>query len=51
MNDDKELLDQVAAEFMKAIETKDKAMMVDALTALVLNIQDQDKEQDEQEMT
>lgn len=48
MDDNKDLLDQVAAEFMKAIETKDKALMVEALTALVLNIKDQDEQEDKE---
>lgn len=42
-----ELMDQVCDELMKAFETKDKALLKEALTALVLDIMDQDKAQDE----
>lgn len=42
-----ELLNEVASELMEAIEKKDKKLLIDALTALVLHIQDMDKQQDE----
>lgn len=44
--DDSELLDSAAAEFLEAFEKKDKQMLLDALTALVLHICDEDQEQD-----
>lgn len=50
MNEMDGMLDQVAEEFLKAVETKDKKMMLEALEALVLHIQDMDEEQDQQEM-
>lgn len=46
---DDEIMDKVADEFLHAIETKDKKLMRDALSALVLHIQDEDKKQDEGE--
>lgn len=45
-----ELMDQVAAELLEGIEKKDKKMVMDALQALVLHIQDNDQEQDQQPM-
>lgn len=45
-----DLMDSVVDEFWQAIEKKDKALFKDALRALVLHIQDEDKSQD-QEMT
>lgn len=45
MQDD--LLEQVAHELMEAIEKKDKALLIEALRALVLHIQDEDQKQDE----
>ncbi len=42
-----ELMDQVAAEMLEAIEKKDKKMLLDALQALVLHIGDADQEQDQ----
>lgn len=44
---DDSLMDQVADEFLQAIEKKDKGLLRDALKALVLHIQDEDQEQDE----
>lgn len=46
---DYDLIDQVVDEFFKAFETKDKALLVEALTALVHHIQDLDALQDEGE--
>lgn len=43
---DSDLMDQVADEFLQAIEKKDKALLRDALKALVLQIQDDDKNED-----
>jgi hypothetical protein len=40
------MLDSVAEELLHGLETKDKQMVLDALTALVLHIQDEDAEQD-----
>lgn len=40
------MLDSVAQEMLQAIEKKDHKMLLEALTALVLHIQDADKEQD-----
>jgi hypothetical protein len=50
MNDENDLLDFVASEFLEGIEKKDKSMVIDALRALVLHIQDEDSEQDEKDM-
>jgi hypothetical protein len=44
-----ELIQHVASEFMEAFEKKDKALMLDALRALVLYIQDEDENEDENE--
>jgi len=41
-----DLLDQVTDELLQAIETKNKALLRDALKALVLQIQDDDAAQD-----
>ncbi len=46
MQDD--LLDQVVDEFFTAIETKDKTLLKDALSALITFIQDEDKQSDEE---
>lgn len=46
MNETDEILDAVADELLQAIEKKDKKMLLDALQALVLHIQDMDAEQD-----
>jgi hypothetical protein len=43
-----EMMNQVAQELLEGIEKKDHKMVMDALTALVLHIQDQDQEQDSQ---
>lgn len=48
-DDMEQMLDQVADEFIQAIETKDKKMLVDALEALVCHIQDADEEQDKEQ--
>lgn len=40
------MLDSVAQEMLQAIAKKDHKMMLEALTALVLHIQDMDQEQD-----
>ena len=45
-----DMLDAVASELLQAIEKKDKKMLADALTALVLHIQDEDREQDMKDM-
>ncbi len=50
-NMDDALLDQVAEEFLKAIETKDKSLLREALGALVLHIQDEDREQDKEDQS
>jgi hypothetical protein len=49
VDEDAELISHVADEFMEAIEKKDKSLLLDALRALVLHIQDEDQEQDSQE--
>ena len=49
MDDQSMLLEHVAAEFMEAIEKKDKGLLVEALTALVLYIKDEDEKQDSKE--
>ena len=46
MDDDKDLLSQVADEFIQAIEKKDHGMMIDALKALIMHIQQEDQEPD-----
>lgn len=45
-----EMLDGIASELLTAIEQKDKKMLVDALTALCLHIEDEDREQDMKDM-
>ena len=47
-NDD--LMPHIVDEFMKAFETKDKSLLMEALTALVLHIQDMDQEQDKESL-
>ena|ERR1035437_6153178 len=47
--DDNDLIDQVAGELLQAIETKDKNLLIEALSALVLHIQDEDQESDSQD--
>lgn len=47
--DDKELMQQVVSEFMEAFEKKDKALLLEALTALIHHIQDLDEQQDQME--
>jgi hypothetical protein len=49
-DDDSQLMDQVCDEFMQAFEKKDKGLLMEALKALVLHIQDEDKEQDAGQM-
>lgn len=44
-----DLMDQVASELLEAIEKKNPKMLRDALTALVLHIQDEDKQQDQED--
>jgi hypothetical protein len=44
-----ELLDQVANEFLRGIDSRNPKMMREALHALVTNIQSQDAGQDEAE--
>jgi hypothetical protein len=46
-----DLMDQVVDELFQAIEKKDKALLREALKALVLHIQDEDAEQDEETMS
>ncbi len=46
---DSELLDSVASELLKAIETKDKGLLTEALTALIMHTQEIDQEQDQME--
>lgn len=48
-DDEDVIMDHVVDEFMEAFEKKDKALLKDALKALVLSIMDEDKEQDEGE--
>lgn len=50
-NMDKDLMSQVWDELIQAIETKNKQMGMDALTALVLHIQDMDQQQDQEDMS
>lgn len=42
------MLDMVADEFLTAIERKDKKLLCDALRALVMHVQDEDREQDQE---
>lgn len=44
------MLDSVAQEMLQAIEKKDHKMLLEALTALVLHIKDQDEAQDQEPM-
>ena len=46
---DDDLLSQVWDELLHAFETKNKTMGMDALTALVHYIQDQDQKQDQED--
>ena len=46
VGDDNELLDHVAQELLDGLAKKDKSLVLEALRALILNIQDEDKEQD-----
>lgn len=48
--DKKEMLEMVCKEMMDAIERKDHEMLLEALQALVLHIQDEDREQDMHDM-
>ena len=48
---DDDLLSQVWDELLHAFETKNKTMGMDALTALVHYIQDQDQKQDQEDKT
>lgn len=43
---DTDLSDHIVDEFLEAIETKNKALLKDALKALVFHIQDEDAKQD-----
>lgn len=47
VEDNNSLLDGIAQEMLDAIDRKDHMKMLDAIKALVLNIQDEDREQDE----
>ena len=49
--DEKELMQAVAGEFMEAFEKKDKALLIEALRALVHYVQQQDEMQDEGELS
>ena len=49
MPEDTSMIEGVADELMKAFETKDKALMVDAMRALILHIQAEDEKQDQGE--
>ncbi len=51
VDDDQELMSHVVDELMQAFETKDKGLLMDALKALVLHIQDEDQEQDQEMMS
>ncbi len=42
-----DLMDAVVDELFDALEKKDKGMLKEALKALVLQIQDEDREQDQ----
>lgn len=48
--EDGDLMEHVCDELLQAFETKDKGLLLDALKALVLHIQDLDKIQDEGEI-
>ncbi len=48
-SEDDQLLDSVAQEMLDAIDRKDHKAMLDALTALVTYIQQEDQEQDQGE--
>lgn len=45
-----DLLDQVAHEFMRGMDSKDPKMVTSALRALITNIQMQDEMQDQEDM-
>ena len=47
---DEGIVDQVAQEFMQAIQNGDKSMLVEALKALMSHIQQEDIEQDQEDM-
>ena len=49
VDDDTELMDHVVDELMEAFEKKDKGLLMEALRALILHIQDEDQKQDEME--
>lgn len=49
MGDD--LMDQVADELLTAFQTKDKKMLIEALRALILHIEDEDENQDSEGMS
>lgn len=51
VEDDAQIMDMVVDELMEAFEKKDKALLMDALRALVLHIQDEDQEQDQGEIS
>lgn len=48
---EEELLDHVAREFIRGVKGDDHKGLMDALRALIANIQMQDQMQDEQEMS
>jgi hypothetical protein len=47
-DDGTDISDMIVDEFLQAIEKKDKRLLKEALTALVLKIQDDDKAQDQE---
>lgn len=47
-DDNRVMLEQCADEMLQAIESKDKSMLLDALSALVAHIQMQDQTQDQE---
>ncbi len=47
--DESGLMDGVMSEFMRAMETKDKALLMDALSAIVLHVCDEDENQESAE--
>lgn len=49
-DEESELLDQVAHEFIRGVESKDPRAIMEALRALMMNIRAQDQIQDEEEM-
>jgi hypothetical protein len=50
-SDDQQILNQVVDELFEAFQSKNKELGMQALRALVLHIQDEDKKQDQEDMS